>query len=465
MRCQGRARAVTTAAVEAAARYAARPGFNLVTFREVGLPVYRQTLLTVVMVDRELPALQEFALRAVDAGFETPAAIAAFLGLDERDLDEALFGLVSEQLLELRAAANGADPLALTQRGRQAMEVFRTTQAEERTYLVDYDGLLRRPTPYRGWAMREKALRELGAVPIAPVPPRKPAVSELDIGQVEVALRESKNLDKTRKLLELVRVARTETLFMRATMLVFRANVGDEVQAAFVIDGRLSEEHGLAFAESDGPARLGLLQVSDSPLRTAAAEMLGEKAADAAFAELQEASASAADDAESQPVKAAQSTYELLETFDHPRYLEKALESTRRLIIVSPWIRRRVVNDAFVGQLRDLLRRGAEVYVGFGFGNEADGGDDREAIRALQRLADEYPKLTFRRFGDSHAKVLISDDAFAIISSFNWLSFLGDPARTFRDERGMLVRRADVVDEVASRLLQRFATASPPDRV
>jgi hypothetical protein len=457
---------MSTTVVEAASRHAHRPGFNLVAFREVGLPIYRQTLLAVVMVNKELPALQEFALRAVDAGFETPAAIAAFLGLEERDLDEALFGLVSERFLELHAGRNGADPLVLTQRGRQALEEFRMTQAEERTYVVDYDGLLRRPTSYRGWAIREKALREVGAIPIAPAPPRKPAVSELDIGQVEAVLRESKNLDKTRKLLELVRVARTETLFVRATMLVFRAQVGDEVQAAFVIDGRLSEEHGLAFAESDGPARLGLLQMSDSPLRTAAAEVLGRKAAETAFALLEEASALPPDGEEpASVVDAPQPTYELLETYDHPRYLEQALSSKRRLIIVSPWIKRRVVNDAFVGQLRELLRRGTDVYVGFGLGSESEGSDDRDAIRALQRLADEQPNLMFRRLGDSHAKVLISDNAYAIITSFNWLSFIGDPARTFRDERGMLVRRADVVDAAATSLLSRFMTAQRPERV
>ena len=456
---------MSTTVVEAASRHANRPGFNLVAFREVGLPIYRQTLLAVVMVNKELPALQEFALRSVEAGFETPAAIATFLGLEERDLDEALFGLVSERFLELRAGANGADPLVLTQRGRQALEEFRMTQAEERTYVVEYDGLLRRPTSYRGWAIRERALREIGAIPIAPVPPRKPAVSELDIGQVESVLRDAKNLDKTRNLLELVRVARTETLFVRATMLVFRAQVGDEVQAAFVIDGRLSEEHGLAFAESDGPARLGLLQMAESPLRTAAAEVLGQNAADTAFALLEEASVPQPDGEEPPAVEAPRPTYELLETYDHPRYLEQALASKRRLIIVSPWIKRRVVNDAFVGQLRDLLRRGTDVYIGFGLGSEGDGSDDREAIRALQRLVDEHSNLFFRRLGDSHAKVLISDNEFAIITSFNWLSFIGNPARTFRDERGMLVRRADVIDEAATSLLARFVTAAPPERV
>ena len=106
--------------------------------------------------------------------------------------------------------------------------------------------------------------------------------------------------------------------------------------------------------------------MSDSLLRTAAAEVLGRKAADTAFALLEEASAPPPNGEEpAAVVDAPQPTYELLETYDHPRYLEQTLSSKRRLIIVSPWIKRRVVNDAFVGQLRDLLRRGTDVYIGF----------------------------------------------------------------------------------------------------
>jgi hypothetical protein len=456
---------VTTTIVEAAARYASRPGFHLVAFREVGLPIYRQTVLTVVMTDKALPALQEFALRAVDAGFETPETIAEFLGLDERDLDEALYGLVTERFLELRSSTHNADPLVVTTRGQQAMEEFRMTQAEERTYIADFDGVLRKPVAYRGWAIRERALKELGAIPIAPSPPRKPAVSELDIAQVESVLRESKTLDKSRKLLELVRIARTDTLFVRSTMLVFRAHVGDEVQAAFVIDGRLSEEHGIAFAESDGPARLGLLRTSVSPLRVAVENMMGAEAADAASALLEQRSPVEADENHLAGAAAPEPIYELLETFEHPHYLDQALQSHRRLIIISPWIKRRVVGDAFVGQLRDLLRRGIEVFVGCGFGIEDDGSDDGDAILALKRLDDEYPHFTFRRLGDSPAKALVSDSDFAIVTSFNWLSYLGDPARTFRDERGLLVRHADLVEDAASALLSRFFTAPPPERV
>jgi hypothetical protein len=40
---------------------------------------------------------------------------------------------------------------------------------------------------------------------------------------------------------------------------------------------------------------------------------------------------------------------------------------------------------------------------------------------------------------DTHAKVLIWDDTW-VSSSFNWLSFRGDPSKTFRQEEGILVR-------------------------
>jgi phosphatidylserine/phosphatidylglycerophosphate/cardiolipin synthase-like enzyme len=65
-----------------------------------------------------------------------------------------------------------------------------------------------------------------------------------------------------------------------------------------------------------------------------------------------------------------------------------------------------------------------------------------------------------RRLGNTHAKVLISDDRYIIVTSFNWLSFRGDPKRTFRDERGTLVSRAEYVEQQSKSWLARFAEAT-----
>ena len=64
--------------------------------------------------------------------------------------------------------------------------------------------------------------------------------------------------------------------------------------------------------------------------------------------------------------------------------------------------------------------------------------------------------------GNTHAKVLIKDRDFAAITSFNWLSFAGDPNRTFRDEQGILLRRPELVEQKFSELEPRFRVPAGP---
>jgi hypothetical protein len=443
---------MNTTAVEAAERFGQRPGYDLTNFREVGLPIYRQTVIAIVMEEKPLPALQEFALRSIEAGFVTPSAITAFLGLDEGDLNEALYGLISDGFVRVLNTGTTGEELGITERGRAVMEEFRMVRAEEKTYNIDFDGLLRRPIPLRNVALKSRRLRELGAIEIAPSPARKPAVEEFDVTQVEQSLRAVRQLDKSWKVLEILRISKTDTVFVPATMLVFRAKVGDDVQAAFVINGKISEEHELAFAESQGPARLGMIGTSTPDVRAEAEDVVASDVS----REVLEAAVKAAQ-TNNDSVDQTSPTYELLQTFDHPTYLEKALtETQRQLVIVSPWIKSRVVDNAFTGKLRELLRRGVEVYLGYGFGPEDERKDNVEAVRALERLASEFPNFHLVRLGDNHAKVLVSDSSFAIFTSFNWLSFVGDPQRTFRDERGLLVRKPEVVVEAARELITRI---------
>lgn len=453
---------MNTAAVTAARRYGSRDGFDLITFKEVGLPVYRLNTSAIVMAEKPVPAMQEFVLRAVETGMDTAESATAFLGLQEGDLDDAIFTLVAAGLIKVRhELANGVDRLELTPAGTEVTLSFRLSQAEERTYVIDFDGLLRVPVRHRGWALRPQALRDTGAMEITPSPPRRPSVDQIGVDKAEAALRESRSLDKSRKLLDLTRVNRADTLFIPATMLVFKARIGDEVQVGFVVDERPSEEHDDAFAAALGPEGLSLL-ASDGGLEAAAEEVLGGDVGRSALAiALMESAPDDLPEDVSEPVVAEpaaplQPDYEMLETYDHPAYLERALErSEAQLVIVSPWIKSRVVDDAFVGRLRELLRRDVAIYIGYGFG-EPGNQDDYPAVRALTRLAEESEKFTFCRFGDTHAKVLISDASYAIVTSFNWLSFLGDPRRTFRDERGMLVRDAAAVQDSTERVLARF---------
>jgi hypothetical protein len=447
---------VNSASVTAAQRYGNREAFDLISFKEVGLPLYRLNTTAIVMADKPLPAMEEFVLRAIDAEMDTVELATTLLGLEEGDLDDTLFALVSSGLIRVQFDAEaGADRLRLTPAGTAASESFRLSRAEEKTYLIDFDALLRRPISHKGWAVRPRRLSELGAMEIAPSPPRRPTVDQLSVDEAEAALRESKTLDRSRRLLELTRINRADVYFVPATMLVFQAKVGDEVQVSFVVDGRPSEPHDHAFAAAMGPDRLALLKTEDG-LEAAAAEVLGSRVGQSALAvaRLEE---EPPDDGTPKGVDIPTPQYQMLETYDHPILLDRALRETQReLVIMSPWIKRRVVDDSFVSRLRNLLRDGANVYVGYGFG-ETGPQDDEDAVRALTRLAEEHPNFVLRRFGDTHAKVLISDSSYAIVTSFNWLSFVGDPRRTFRDERGMLIRDRTAIEDSKDRVLARFA--------
>ena len=99
-------------------------------------------------------------------------------------------------------------------------------------------------------------------------------------------------------------------------------------------------------------------------------------------------------------------------------------------MIISPWIRAEVVNNEFVGRLRKVLDRGTELYIGYGFGKDDRSHRrtelvkrDKQAEGDLKRLGDQYRNFNFARLGDTHAKVLICDARFSIVTSFNWLSF------------------------------------------
>jgi hypothetical protein len=123
---------MNTTAVEAAERFGQRPGYDLTNFREVGLPIYRQTVIAIVMEEKPLPALQEFALRSIEAGFVTPSAITAFLGLDEGDLNEALYGLISDGFVRVLNTGTTGEELGITERGRAVMEEFRMVPPRKR---------------------------------------------------------------------------------------------------------------------------------------------------------------------------------------------------------------------------------------------------------------------------------------------------------------------------------------------
>ena len=70
----------------------ARPGYELVSYGEVGLPFYRIAITAHVLEHKPIAPFAEFALRAVDAGIDEPVAIGELLGLEAPVVEATLAG-------------------------------------------------------------------------------------------------------------------------------------------------------------------------------------------------------------------------------------------------------------------------------------------------------------------------------------------------------------------------------------
>jgi hypothetical protein len=472
-------------------RHSRRPGYTLLSYREVALPFWKVPLRCRVLRRKPIPAIDEFVLRSVSTGLRTDVEIASFLGLPARVVEGTMGALVSAgHLSPIRLEADNALGFALTLRGEKAVSELVEEVPEERTLELAYDGLVRSfVIVEESDRWRPRDLARAGLLEIPAFPPDPPDVGPEDTSAVSSALRDVLAQSDSDLLAVLGLAAKREKFFVRAIALVFQpeGQLGDAA-VNFLIDGRPSARHDEAFAAAEGRRKLGLLAnlhddglpatqrevssqlLTDLPrpeeianlrritsvLRDRHAQLLASPSVEGDGTDAAEADdlATQLEDAEAVldlvPVR-------ILEVHEHPGYLRDAVEQARdRLLIVSPWIRSKVVDRPFRDRLEKLLKDGVQVCIAHGIDDGSNAPDwDKRAEEALERLASTYPNFILKRLGDTHAKILVVDNRFVIVTSFNWLSFKGDPSLPFRDERGTMVTVQSEIDRIYDQYLAR----------
>lgn len=478
-------------------RLGTSPGRRLVTFREVGLPFWNLTISCRIQETKSVDALSEFILRSVECGLRSAVDIARFLGISLDLVENTMADLVSHHDLvpALSRTGTGID-YALTQKGQGLCRDL--VEIQPRTVPVDFcfDGLTHKyelvdfNDRLRPQDLKRQGIQEIPAFPSDP-----PEVGPSTTEALNKAFRSSKASNGSQLMTALNVEGRRMKFFRRAVALVFQSlDHPDEYSVHFAIDGRRSEPHEKAFDQAEGLRKLGILaslrsgmdaaaEVLSPSLLAQASEDSGPETLRRATTTLKdrtaqlEAAASNSDGdqrasidsqlavATEQLIRAQEALENIsvrtLEVAEHPDFLERALTETKeRLLIVSPWIRSAVVNPTFIGKLRELLESDVKVQIGYGIGPESkDGPADRDGIRALAELKKSHGALELVRLGNTHAKILASDQKFVIVTSFNWLSFKGDPSRPFRDERGTIVTIPSEIEKIFSDYQKRLGTA------
>lgn len=501
-----------------AQRYSRFNGFRLVDYCPVALPFWFVAYEAQILAEKHIGLIDEFLLRAVSAQVDTVADLAAFLGIGEKISVRRLGGLLSQGFIRV-LPAHGENPAsyALTQTGVAALRDAASIQPKEQKIIVAYDGVSQRVIPrqlenYEVLTHHQIKTRRLLEIPALPEnrPPPEELLNRIDLNRdLPRELRAAWKIDhilSARKSGSLTRRAR------EAYMLVYRSESDtDQVAARFFSQqGRPMPEMDRAFLLHEGTRKLNLASSlrahrealekelakdeayhlivrfapSDSAVEgkiadqlAAAATISAELASKERDLRIEQKTPTASPEqidamrAEIAQLKRDKQVLEAaraagsrrLGPHEHAPLLRRAIaDAKRRLVIVSPWIADKVMAQHQRG-LEALVQRKVELFIGYGMTERPE--DDRnrakddDTLEFFRRLRARNPRqVHVIRLGDTHAKVLIKDDDFLVIGSFNWMSFGGeDWGGGIREELSYFVKESAHVEETFEYYLKRFA--------
>ena len=483
------------------------PGYHPMPAYAAALPFYDCSLDIRLMAKQSLSAIEVAVLRCLAEGMDTPEALNLVLGIGPELLADALDNLLSADLTDPAADADGATRFVLNDRGTTAAAEACFYKPEVVRFRMMFDALTGELHPTnRLRFVNETDVRnaEMHALPhhlAAPGP------ADLDPGDVADVLAETRRHEPKRvpdgTLYDMLAVVSVSRVYLPCDVIAFDAPDQSHVEFRVLERGVRRVDHekqiGAMFAryqerilplvretEIAAPA----IQIEPLLQRADAAQAAVEELSSALGA-LREQVRTAASEADAAPVvsdtrkqleslmaeterirgeleeaKRERDSVRRIDMREHRTILLDGLRNAvSRVIIVSPWIQPVAVNDEFRAALAKALRRGAHVIIGWGYPeelNEYKREQTLHSIRQMQREAENAPRgrLDVVEHGSTHEKVLIVDREFMVVTSFNWLSFRGQWGQ--RAEAGIYHRIRDEIEAAAAIYLDRLGVA--PER-
>lgn len=436
-------------------------GFQPIATRSVALPHHVWKAKLEIEYDRRLRVVEEAILKLVAAGVGDPALLQRLLGLQGEPL-------VPRYVAE--AMRNGyisvvEDRLTITATGRRMLA---DNQARERRSCdVEF-----RHDPYRDellWDFDEGEVKDKGLDPEGLVAlPRPDGLTHAGVCERLPDLQkmverdglpfEKKELSRGEKerrpeVLQ-VRPIKAYTAYRRAELEIWYREPSDEWRWRLLMAGGEVAEASAKLQQMEADGQL-ILPVEDRERIKAGPN---EEAIEAA---IREVSCLAV------PV--------LLETADHRPALRQAVEeATRSLIIISPWIRTAAVDREMLDWFGKAMDRNKDLRITIGYGIDEDDHPDKrgtktrkakeqeEAIARLHKLSHQFRgRLRLIKIGNTHEKIVVVDEQYAIVTSFNWLSFNPQPAKVVRRETGSRLSEPAQVRELRARLTAILESSAP----
>jgi len=427
--------------------FASVPGYKLVDYRRVGLPVFGVYVDVLTEEKRSLHLVSEYCLRLIDSGVHLMADVIALLGLSPTVVRVAL-----ADLLRTRAISGDESNLRMAPIGQELLSMYGEIVCVEGAWFVPFDGILRKPFPWsREKLMTPKQLRDAGhSTEIAPFGNR-PIAGDLSVDEVWRTVSELRSDKSPDRLISIRNVRRAPLRFVPAIALGYKNDTG-MAHVAFLVDGRPMDQHASEFVRAGGMKRptfrkLAALDDEAQQLRAKVKRRLTRAAGGAPSVEgtltLHGDEVSEAN----RPV--------VPEIYTLPSMLRSALTGAKeRLIITSRGISTHAVDAKFLAAIELLLEQRVSVFIGLGPSVRAivaSGGKLERPLEQLHALQGKSANLKIASLPELSCTHLIVDKELAVVGDYDWLSPDGSSQPTFRDRWFLKVHHSGAVEKEAQR--------------
>lgn len=473
---------------ELAGHYAnSMKGYKLVSYYKAAFPVYRISSELVIQRKKELGLIQEFCLKYLRAGAKNVNNLKNFLGLDEKVVTSNLLTLHQLDMVNYRFATQ---EVILTPKGIEALEKNNFVVPE----IIDYTFLIDGITgDYQINQSLDRAEKIKNNSHIIPFLESKPDIDVIDIKSVKNIVNIQKHLNNSSYLdadiLAVKNIEKIEKFYRKLNILVFMNDCGNYELQVYDVNKRNQKYEAklmvmlrknfkiIPTVEFD----IEMYDTSNSLIDKDKVEILANEkdnlidVIDTLERRVEEAEKMEVNTEEDYLTKTMQidqlrkelekeklkekAIPKLINTYEHRTILIRALnEAKKQVVIVSPWIKETATDFELRGAIQKAMERKVKVVICYGISKKIE-SDVNYAVNLLKKLKEDktYGKyLSLVLLGNTHEKVLICDEIFTVVTSFNWLSFKGDKNRGFRQETGTYVEDFEFSKNMISNLQERI---------
>lgn len=473
------------------------PNSTLVKYYEAGIPQWHMESILTMLKQKKLSVLQEFVLKFISAGVDDVSDVCSFLGVNKSAINNAVALLQKDNLISVDIFYS---KLKLTDKGEVALKEAATIVPEDIEYPLYIDGLIGNVYLNTRKLYTQMELKSFNIKAIN-TNIDKPTLDMLLYEDVKRAINSFKKSHAYEKdklegdLQEITNVTKAYVEYKKVYVLIFMNKFEDiEFQ---VYDGTTrNDDYSIALQKQynnntnvfDFDKKEGIDDANDNSLLSILPQEIFESAKSFSYKDstlereisnLTTQLEVIKEECQEQYDEQKESTTErirflekkieemenerkgadrILSTYDHRPLLLDALETAQNnVVIISPWIKAGGLNNEILGRIERALQRRTHIIIGYGISEKEDNNK-----WILSKLSDIQKKgygkrLHMVRLSNTHEKVLIKDNEYMVITSFNWLSFKGDPNRGFRQETGYYTESKEAIKQMKSNLSNRMS--------